>query len=275
MVIFKSFQKCFYIFYLLGYNSYNPRTNYDIESISLTTKSRIPAIIHLTIAIATAAVGFYYQHFCVDFDETTNSFGIYVLMLSFFTVNLTVCYQTLMQSKHFHELIYQFEFIGMYFKANGMFDEHLTVFRRQFRHRIAVILIDFTVTFIVKYSLLSPRTHIIVQTCLTIQMFMANIANLHMYFFLNLLQHFIGMIPAGAVKDDLKVSVFDENAVVAKFKFYKYVYTKMWEISLIINEIFGWTLLTLLLQNCIEFTYALYWVFLHYYVYSTILYLSN
>lgn len=261
-----------YAFYLLGYSSFNPRVHTD----SGTTKKYFPAVVHQVIALSNSIACIFCQHFYVDFNEATNSFGIYILTLSFCSVRIAVSYQALHYADDFRELMYKFEFIAMYFKSNSTYEEQMERLRKSYRKRVYIVLIDFTITFIVTYWLMSPRTHVVVQTCLMVCILLSNLANLHAYFYVNLLQYFIQLIPARAPKGGGQHMTIDAVAVVLdNFKYYKCAYTKLWETSLHINDIFGWSFLALCLQNYIEFTYALYWVFLHFYVYNTILFLSN
>jgi 7tm Chemosensory receptor len=52
-----------------------------------------------------------------------------------------------------------------------------------------------------------------------------------------------------------KVSVFDQLVIM------KQIYGKIWDISNLINDCFGWSLLVLIAQNFIEFTCNGYWLF--------------
>jgi hypothetical protein len=53
-----------------------------------------------------------------------------------------------------------------------------------------------------------------------------------------------------------KVSVFDQLVIM------KQIYGKIWDVANLINDCFGWSLLTLITQNFIEFTCNGYWLFL-------------
>lgn len=268
--------KYLYIFYLFGYSSYNPRVEHDTVSPSTSARNLLPAIARFLLATATLFTCFYYHHFLVDFAETTNTFGIYFLMMSFLCVSAAVTHQVLFRTgESFRDLSRHFEVVAGYFKSHLVDDGLVQRFQRNFHRTALILLFNLTMTVVVKYVLLSPTTHIVVQTCLLVQMLLSNFAFLHVFYYVSLLQHYLKLVAPATLIEEFKLGIVDVTQIADHFKYYKNVYTKLWETSLAVNNIFGWTLLALLLQYGIDFTYSLYWMFLYYYVSETTLFLSK
>lgn len=145
--------------------------------------------------------------------------------------------------------------------------ENSVTFRQLYYPKFILNVAIMLVHCAVKYAMASPYTHIIVQTSILSLQAFSMLVNLHMLFYIGVIQYFL-MSLTQHVYMARHTSLYEywranPSAMVDTMVQYKVIYFNIWDVTQMLNAHFGWTLAALCIQNFMDVCYALYWIFLY------------
>lgn len=273
-----------FIFYLLGQNSYNPRLS-SIQTKWSRFVNFLPSILSILTNFILTIVGITYRYNYEDFYEQTDSVVTYILMSLQFTTNLVMMLQSIRYASKVCIIYEKMELVRKQTADNLRFTIEFEPFERRYRRNLFLIGIIYTVTVIIKFIFPSTKTHIVVQTVQILQLAYTLTDNLHALFYIELLVHFLQATTrcvhgyANHIEHRRiyypTIRMYEQGMALANLRYIKRIYYQLFDISLLINKRFGWSLVALFVMNFVELAYSSYWVFLYLNAYHSHLFISN
>lgn len=282
ITVFHRARNYLFIFYLLGQNSYNPHSKLQHKFNKLA--NAIPSIVSSLLSLSISITGCIYRYHYEGFYETTDSVVSYVLLVLQFLTNFVTMLQSLYYSSDIRMLLDKFENVRLEAKQHLHFTISFDEFDKRYRRKVAIVASIYLISLGIKFYFTSTKTHIVVQTAQMILLGLTLMVNLHSLFYIELLlfclsstmrcvEEFSRSYCIGV--NGVKTIVYDNSAMALKLHYVKRILFLLYDISLIINKQFGWSLLTLLILNFVEGAYSSYWVFLYLNAYHSHLFIST
>lgn len=255
MTLFRSLNYFFQLFYLFGLS---PKldTNHSFPLLSI-----LPTIIFFIFYSAFMAF------VCYDF----NSDGIEEVIIDDFMTNffflcnsfmLVIIFpQTFVHRNTSREILYGFyKIYKMFAKLEQWHIEYsrlLRSFSRKFVFEILFYLLSLIAFIVDNYP---PDSFTLYASVFKLWQFMSTITFLNLVFYIDILRFHLNQINLLILKN---ANCRDgKMANVQKLNNIKIIFYNLWELSLKVNHIFGWTIFALLFQAFFDIVYVLYWIFI-------------
>lgn len=210
----------------------------------------------LLIAIGVSHYHLNYANFYGPTDIITFFVLLFTSVISIFVMLV----QSLVFSGCYEQLYDQFILIENFTKFK--FRINVKHFRNQYL--VQVIFTTFHYLFnivVVAYIVPGPKSDLIVDLYLIAISVIALLANFHALFYIKLLKFFLK-----GCSDNIELTIsnhFQLGRFIENFKFYKRIHFKLWEVSILISNLFGWSLVSWLMHTFILALYMAYWTFLY------------
>lgn len=263
--------KCLYIFYIIGYSAYNPRQSKQVDeqgSYCSFRKSFSFIIMGMIIHIIT----FYGLAFKNATESSTEQshflFGNFLFIILWVT-NISVIVQNLLFQSNLPNVHRNIEIIEEVFISKLEMRPDYSKFSKTFAIKIAASYFFFGIaTAVMITEHINHSKNFTVSLCISGLMCLSITANLHALFYIEM-QNFLGQY----FIDNIKLAG-NTNALLMPFGkikamcvpishliYFKHVHFKLWTISAIISEHFGWNLTFSCLENFVDAAYSTYWIY--------------
>lgn len=250
----------FHIFYFCGQSPFNP-----IENTS--------QIMRVTVAVSTAIItaifvlAIFSQYCLAPFYGVTDICLACLFIVSELVTILSVYYQNRLYGHNLQVLWKKLEDTEKLFQRAFTKAQYSITFQRLYVPKFVINIILIVVHCFVKYMVLSPYTHVMVQSSILLLQAFSMLVNLHMLFYITIFQNFLATLTT-CIEDGYRSGMSDllytnYNALIDFLIRCKVIHFKLWDAIQICNEHFGWTLAAICIQNFMDVTYALYWMFLY------------
>lgn len=268
-----------WLFYLLGQNSLNPlknRNEYYNKPINVA-----PAILSIVLSLCIAIAGIFYRFNYNGFYEQTDSVVTYFLLALHFATNFVTMLQSLFYASDIELLLKKFETVRMQTKQYFHYDIEYEHFSKGYRRKASIVLIFFCVSALIRSFFKSAKTHIVVQTAQMLLLGYTLTDNLHALFYIQMLLFFlsslISCVKNLTIQSKLIYKVqLDGNTIMANnLRYVKQIHYLLFNISMLINNRFGWSLIALMILNFVEVAYTSYWIFLYLSAYHSHLFIRK
>lgn len=272
-----------FIFYLFGQNSCNPH----LSSVQNWSKlaNIVPSIISVLSNLFIAIVGIIYRYNYDGFYEQTDSVVTYILLVLQFLTNLVSMWQSIYYASTFRAIYDKMETVRVYITENLEYKCEFEQFGRQYRRNAIFIAFIYFTSVLIKFTFTSVKTHLVVQSAQMLLLAYTLTDNVHTLFYVELLLFFLVSMTS-YVRDYANYSVrrrshypaiciYEQTVELTNLRNAKRIYYLLYDVSILINERFGWGLVALLLMNFCEVAYSSFWIFLYLNAYHSHLFISN
>lgn len=250
----------FNIFYICGQSPFNP----------LNKSSRIfrAVVATLTALIAfTSVVAIVAQFYLSPFFGVTDSTIACLFIISELVTTLSVYMQNRFYGANMQILWSKLEVIEKSLLQSFNEPPDVLQFKQMFRPYFLLNLVMLFAHCSIKYMIISRYTHLLLQTSILSLQFFSLLANLHMLFYVTVVHYFLKLVSKYmilAFHNRVADLVYSNiSGLVEYLVRCKALHYKIWEATQFVNDHFGWSLAAICIQNFIDVTYALYWIFLY------------
>lgn len=263
--------KCLYIFYIIGYSAYNPRQSKqaDDKSPCCTFRKSLSFIIMGMIIHIIAFYGLAVKNAIESFTHQSQFlFGNFLFIILWVT-NISVILQNLLFQSNLPNVHRNIEIIEEIFISKLEIRPDYSKFSKTFAIKVAVSYLFFGVaTAVMITEHISHSKNFTVSLCISGLMCLSITANLHALFYIELAnfmgQYFIDNIKLAGHTNALLMP-FGKNKTmfvpISHLIYLKHVHFKLWTISVIISDHFGWNLTFSCLENFVDTAYSTYWIY--------------
>lgn len=258
-------QKFPYIFYLLGLTTFNP------FSRQVSNHCNKISVLILTVVIVLATTATFIAQ-CIE-HSLQSLVIINVAAVSFVVTELITClaiiYKAFAPRQLFERLWHQLRAIeklyAFKFNENMDFKRFHRNYLCEFCAMVCINLVHIIVNIAFNYGIYD----IIVKFMTLVLFTVALMTVFHMLFYVRLLLHFMQLFNerfATTNPNDFngsaifRLGAWQTTMLIANFKYIKQVHFLLWDISVLINQQFGWIVVLLFLQNSFDSVHTVYWI---------------
>lgn len=269
MKLVKSIQSHLLIFYFVGQGSlvYSKGDERATSSFKKSCIRCIPATLSLIVNIYVAIEAVIKQHAYALYYNRTVSVVTYLVIIGAILTNVAVISQVICHRNDLNRLLHKSDTILDYLKNKLKLNVSLDAFKRQYLQKVSIIYTIYLVTVFIKISIGSTKISRGVQICTLLMQSSKILSSVHVLFYIELYNNFLGLIENQAYIDENIVingfSFFNQPKSIEMLKHWKFIHFKLWEILQLINLRFGWILIMICLVHFIDASYAVFWVFLY------------
>lgn len=259
-------------FHVLGQSSYS---SIDAFSQSPYVANFLPSIALLTLMVSAAITACY-----LILRYTQNTFLNYVVIVLCVSSMTFTVFIAVSQS-----IFYRVHYVKLYQRINtfellirNRFSINFPAFRRYYLRQISIVLIS-CISALMGTLLLRPDNLSDLTTTLTVATlrFVTLITVCHLLFYVCLFQYlvraFVDYVEIHAITSSQSTATdinvipiqrrrMDTRNIIIELNYFKMIHFVLWEISDSINQVFGWTIVAVLLQLCFYAIYNVYFAFL-------------
>lgn len=257
-------KKYLFIFFILGQSSFNPHSNTDKKSFFFKFLHFLPSVLFILLTYATGVTCFYgFRMTDMSVDKV-----IYAIIIITRLVTCTI----LMQRTPFFDTqmkVLITKLVKMeYFASHGLrFQLSYIVFDRNYCQKVRIILASYVTLVCAKFLTRVSDINYVRQISALFLLLTTTLAILHILFYVYLMKCVIAQISRNVVnmfhRKIVQIQEFKEwkNLIsVENFRNFKQAHFKLWELTDLVNDQFGWILVTLVLQNMINTIQPVYWI---------------
>lgn len=254
------FQQCIFVFYLLGQNSYNLRTN----RFRVWLK-HIPRISCLFLSYAGISC-----HLAIEIIIQRPISLVNIIKLTvFFSISTLVVLEYFMTPNGVRELNFAYKDCIDYLERKLYVKIHYDHFKRTFQCELLMVLSVFLFVFITKGIFLSYGDMDAAEIAQFFIYYLKQFPLLHILFHFEFV-HFLMRTINTELNPMNELYEYVVNPVQPKtiellllLRHFKHIHFRVWEIFRILNLRFGWILMALMLAILLDVTYSSYWMWVY------------
>lgn len=266
-------------FYLFGHCLYPLRKllrtdndHQESESIFTHLKVLSPLICSNALNFGLCGLAILWIQTTANMDQSSKTLSFLFALCQVLRVT-TVFYQSVFKTVRIREIIQIFRWTELFFKNNLMTTVPYTLFLRKFCIKVIAIFL-FCMQAITFYSF--QRIDINhakwIGIISRILLLLSTFSIFHIIFYTDLLTFNLHHLNSIIVRDTEQYTTTSMSIAVASDKKrengkmlhenmrkYKLVHYRLWQVSQLINDYFGWSIIALMLQCFVDIVYSLYW----------------
>lgn len=257
-------RKFLFVFFIVGQSSYNP---YVTDSGKQTTFYKLlqylPSVCFGIVVYTSAFTAFY----GFTLGDLSMDKAIYFIIIY---TRVITCSTLIRRTPLFDD---QTKLIILKFKRLEQFSFYrlrvqisFVSFARSYRRKLTICLLSFATLFFAKFTTRFNSANYIRQISALSLLFSTFLAILQILFYIHLMKYVIRQISknfASILHGKLMVHEIERwtNLThVENYKNFKQIHYRLWELTQLINEQFGWVLVALVLQNLLNTIQPIYWI---------------
>lgn len=252
------FQKCLFIFYLLGQNSYIPRTN----KITVWLQ-HFPRIFYILLTLAVIV-----RHYKNEgYLQKPEALVLYVIWALTFAINAFVLLECFLVPNGVRILHSACKDTIDYLERKLYFKINYEPFKQSFQCSVQIVFWTFLATVSIKlYFVLNGKAN---NTEFMVVFYLKHFASMHILFHIEFVHFLMKTINTefDPMKNQpdviLKLAQPKTVELLQKLRHLKSVHFRMWKIIQILSARFGWILIALMLANLLDITYSSYWIWMY------------
>lgn len=228
----------------------------------------LPAICYLLILIVLYLCSVYIQYGFANFHQTVKTIIVYTNISSEALLQTSIIAQALVFPKKLKKLYSTYEFIQRYMKTRMGRCIEFNEIQKRLSHLAIVVLVPYLGTAILRKTLITNHTNTFFNDIVLTFYFLSSMAQIHIIVHIELLNYFLTL-----TKQWLHTRSSDFSATrlyqrkdtmngYSELLHLKLIHFKLWEVSINLNNIFGWSLGAIFLRNFIEIAYGVYWIYM-------------
>lgn len=265
----KNFKYSFIFFYCFGQAPYFPMQN-RAKKLSWLLKF-LPLIVLICVFLGSGYVVF---HSYLKPLTQTNSVLSYILTLLTYAPHFSVIYENVIDPYGVTYLNRGLISIDKFTKTKLKGNAYNEKFQSVYKQVIIVMFLCYLVNTSVRCNILSPFKNEQAELSLSIMNLYKVCSFIHAMFYLYAIQFMLISINTKIDEKDFESTIemcsmfsgeFERSMSDASLYFdrLKIYYFKLWEVTTIFNERFGWSLLALIIDSSISAADAIYWLFVY------------
>lgn len=246
------------VFNILGQLSRNPllNSNYTIYQYLQFIPTAI--LLLATGASSTCLIAFQIYR-AMSNDWTDGVVGI-LSVVSELLCLLAVIIQSLTDYNKMTIIVQQFQFIELYLHRRFHFKIKFRIFLKRYIYKVVVTMSIYLSTVVAKFLFPSFYDWTVEISYSVLRLFVLFI-KLHALFYFSLLKSFYKFSMNLMNGKGLKSNSVNGDETAELIKQLKFIHYRLFVVARRISEIFGWTLIAVILQSFIESAYSSYWIF--------------
>lgn len=261
-------------FYLIGQTLYPLNDYYSWNTRDKWTSWQrlrllFPTIFTFILRLALCSACFSMIHIFGESLGLTNDSITDLFLLCELLKAIAVLYQNLVYGDLLFEILQSFQTVEFLFQSNLSYPINFTPFKRDYLRKIGWAFGSYTmllVLFLIYYFAYGRIE--ICDVFIKILQFVSISMYMNLLFFVDLITFYLRHLNEIITKEnhDCKAEsvmmmrkVRATSAVSQKLSKYKFIHYWLWKITQQISELFGWTLIALIVQSFIDFVYIAKW----------------
>lgn len=261
----KYFQKCFFIFYLLGQNSYDLRANRASAWLQ-----HIPR----TFFIFLSAGIICWQSFFGGSSQKPGPLVVIMILTMVFTINALVFLEYFLVPNGVRKLSFAYKQAIVCLEQKLYIKIDYERFRRAFRCNLHIIFWAFLLTLALKVIFALYGNASINEFIFSFLYYLKHFAIMHILFHVEFVHFLLQTINTefdpiinmfNANRKDFEIESTTKsktNELLVMLRNCKCAHFRIWKISQILNVRFGWILIALMLATLLDISYSTYWIWI-------------
>lgn len=247
------------------------------EAPSWRTKfvQSFPAICYLLIISTMYSFALYFRYGFSNLSQTVRTIIAYTNISCEVVLQFTIVGQSLMNRDKLSKLYRTYQFIQKYLRTHTNSDSiQFNEFRTRIFQLIILVFGPCAITVVLRQNLMTNHTNIPFNNIVLVFYLLSTLVQLHIIIHMELLKFFLTLTKQWLQtrSSTFSTKTLYERRGQLKVQFpngyteildLKLIHYKLWEVSVYINQIFGWCLGAIFVRNFIELAYGAYWIYLH------------
>lgn len=234
-----------------------------------------PAICYLLILSSMYSSALYFRYGFSNFGGTVKTIIAYTNISSEVFLQFTIIGQSLMNRDKLTKLYRTYQFIQKYLRTRTDNDSiQFNEFRTQIYQLMILVFGPSLITIVLRQTLLTNHTNVPFNRIVLAFYLLSSLAQMHVIIHMELLKFFLTLtkqwLQTRSSTFSTKTLYEQSNSLKVHFLngyteilHLKLIHYKLWEVSIYLNQIFGWCLGAIFVRNFIEMAYGAYWIYLH------------
>lgn len=253
----KYFQKCIFIFHLLGQNSYDLRVNKGFAWLQ-----HIPRIIYLLLTI-----GMIVRHCVIEgYRDRPEASVFYLILALAFAINVAVFLEYFVVTNGVQKLQFAYEAAIDYLKRKIHVELDYELFNRSFQCHVKIVFWTFLTTLTIQIIFILSGNAKLTEFMIILFYYLKHFAAMHVLFHVEfvhfLMQTVIREIVSLKNRQEFMIDTMQTKPIklLQTLRHLKCVHFRLWKIIEILNNRFGWILIALMLATILDVTNSSYWM---------------
>lgn len=233
---------------------------------NVSSKYSFATIIYFLVLNMMFLEVIYIRHFYSGVGEIIFSIFIFTFLSSEIFIQFTI----VLERKNFKKLHRLYNFTEKYMRTRARCSIEFNQFQKRIYLLAIFVLVPHVLTFILQSGVFQTNIDKVFDIIFVCFYFLSTLVKLHIIMHVELLKYFLKITrhwlrtrtpeySATGLCQLFKVQSMNRYSEILHLKL---IHFKLWEISINVNRIFGFSLEAIILRNFIETTYGAYWVYL-------------
>lgn len=260
------------IFNFLGLVHFRAIATVPLSTWKTKCGEKLPAIIYLLVLVVLYSFSLYFRFAFTSFNQTVRTMIAYTNVSFELILQFTVIGQALVNHRKLRKLCTAYVFIQKYMRNQMGHRLEFNEFQRRIYQLIILIIVPVIGTLILRKTLITTETILAFNDILLTFYFLSAFAQVHIIVHVELLKFFLALTIQwlqARLSDFSATSLYQRSNLLktqqlngyTEILHLKLIHFKLWEISININQIFGWSLGAIFLRNFIEIACGGYWIY--------------
>lgn len=255
----KYFQKCIFIFHLLGQNSYDLRAN------------KFSAWLHYIprVSYVLLTIGLIVRHCLFDgYLKEPEALVLYLILAIAFAINALVFLESFVVPNGVRKLNFAYQNATDYLEQKMYVKIDYELFKRSFQCHVKIVFWTFLLTLTIKMIFAFNGDARYIEFVIVFFYYLKHFASTHILFhveFVHFLMQTINMeFNPMTNQNEFMVKTTQPKTIESLqiLCHLKCIHLRMWKIIQIHNTRFGWILIALMLATTLDITYSSYWIWI-------------
>lgn len=261
---FKCILNCF------GLSQFGTQVN-----VSPKWTTRFFAVAYLLVVVSMYVFAIYYRYFYSDPTEVVFSVISYMYISCDLVMQFTVVGQALYFYKSSNRLRCLYNFMQKYMQTRLGYSTRFNHFQKRMCWLTLLVMVPHLALIVLRTMFFRLQLGTVFGVIFMIFHSLASLVKLQLIFHVELFNYFLKLISQwlqSRTSEFTTTGLYQRNLILKMQQMRGYndilhmklLHFKLWEISMIINRIYGWSLAVSVVRNFIEMSFGAYWFYLFY-----------
>lgn len=236
-------------------------------TVSSKSRSKFTATVYLSVLMVLFCLFIYYRIYFSSPRKTIFSLITYMNLSSELLLQFTIVGQVVCFYKDLNKLRLSYDFIEKYMRNRIGYVIQFNDFQKRIFFLAIIVLVPHMGTLVLRKTLFQIQFKTAYGLILLFFYLLSSLVKLHIIIHVELLKYFLKLTTRWL---QWKVQLSEFSAVdkeqltgYTEILHLKLVHFKLWDLSMNINRIFGWSLGAIIVRNFFEMAYGSYWLYLY------------
>lgn len=261
-----------YLYTLFGIYSFNTTTDKKIRTWKISIRDILPPILHLLATITFLAICIFSRHQSSKLDSILHTVVTYTHIASEVVLQLAFVCQALVFRGELRNLCRKYDAIQKYVKTRLDHRIDFGFLRKRMYQLIAIVCVPQMASLISRRVGTKANIFSLFNNMLATFHLLSSLEQIYMIAHIELLYYFL-MLPGKWVRQhtvDFSATCLCQwkngslkSSGSMEILHLKWMHYKLWETTMHVNRIFGWSMNMIILRNAIQIAYGSYWVYMY------------